>query len=139
MVPLATKVLKGNLAKRKEVSRSEAEMDIDDNQPERVVGRPSKAPRIISPPKSLMHSRHGELAVKVRSEHREEDGRAQARKLELLKMSKSGWTEVKRKEPRGAGAKATKIEDGRGCTLVWDTPTRRYEIWHHHRRKPPQQ
>jgi hypothetical protein len=66
-----------------------------------------------------------------------EDGRAQARKSEEKKKSETGETEVKRKHRlRGPSTKATKIEDGRGHTMVWDTPTGRYESWHPHMREP---
>ncbi|KAF8541998.1 hypothetical protein BDD12DRAFT_442170 [Trichophaea hybrida] len=135
VVPLATQVLKRNLAKRKEESRREAETD---SEQEHVEGRPSKAPRIVSPPKSLMYSKHAVGAGAV--EQKREDGRAQARKSEEKKKSETGWTEVKRKRgPRGPGTKATKIEDGRGYTLVWDTPTGRYESWRPYKRELRQQ
>ncbi|KAF8538189.1 hypothetical protein BDD12DRAFT_843674, partial [Trichophaea hybrida] len=99
VVPLVTQVLKRNLAKRKEESRSEAATT---NEQERVEGRPSKAPRIVSPPKSLMHSEHAVGA--------------------------------KKKSETGPSTKATKVEDRRGYTLVWDTPTGRYESWRPHKR-----
>ncbi|KAF8537821.1 hypothetical protein BDD12DRAFT_911208 [Trichophaea hybrida] len=133
--PTPTQVLKRNLAKRKEESRREAETD---SEQEHVEGRPSKAPRIVSPPKSLMYSKHAVGAGAV--EQKREDGRAQARKSEEKKKSETGWTEVKRKRgPRGPGTKATKIEDGRGYTLVWDTPTGRYESWRPYKRELRQQ
>ncbi|KAF8539952.1 hypothetical protein BDD12DRAFT_881328 [Trichophaea hybrida] len=139
LVPLATQVLKRNLARKQEESRKKAEPTMTKGQ---VEGRPSKTPRLVSPPKSLMHSKHATGAVEDRKRKREDgraqapkseerkmsnDGRAPALKSEEKKKSETGWTEVKRRRrPRGPG---TKIEDSRGYTLVWDTPTGRYESW----------
>jgi hypothetical protein len=66
-------------------------------------------------------------APKSEEKQKSEDGRAQAPKSEEKKKSEARWTEVNRKRrPRGPG---TKIDDSRGYTLVWDTPTGRYESW----------
>ncbi|KAF8543180.1 hypothetical protein BDD12DRAFT_907459 [Trichophaea hybrida] len=125
VVPLATQVLKRNLARKTEEIRKRA------NQPtqmkEQVEGRPSKTPRLVSPPESLMHSKHARGVVEDRKRKRE-DGRGQTQKSEERKKSESGWTEVKKKK-RGPRGPSTKIDDSRGYTLVWDTPTGRYESW----------
>ncbi|KAF8534195.1 hypothetical protein BDD12DRAFT_896757 [Trichophaea hybrida] len=110
VIPLATQVLKRNLARKQEESRKKAELTMMKGQ---VEGRPSKTPRLVSPLKAQ--------ASKSEERKKSNDGRAQALKFEEKKKSETGWTEVKRKRrPRGPG---TKIEDSRGYTLVWDTPT----------------
>ncbi|KAF8537785.1 hypothetical protein BDD12DRAFT_845235 [Trichophaea hybrida] len=64
-----------------------------------VEGRPSKTPRLVSPPKSLMHSKHVMGAVEDRKRKRE-DGRAQAPKSEERKKSKDGRAQALKSEEK---------------------------------------
>ncbi|KAF8540804.1 hypothetical protein BDD12DRAFT_879807 [Trichophaea hybrida] len=117
VVPLAMQVLKRNLARKVEESQKKARPTntqgqyatgaVEDSKRKREDGR-ARAPKSEEKPKS-------------------ENGRAQAPKSEEKKKSEAGWTKVNRKQrPRG---RVMKIEDGRGYTLVWDTPTGRYDSW----------
>ncbi|KAF8534306.1 hypothetical protein BDD12DRAFT_896299 [Trichophaea hybrida] len=125
VVPLATQVLKQNLARKQEESQKNSQSTTTMTK-EQVEGQPSKTPRLVSPRKSLMHSRHAKGAVEDRK-RKHEDERAQAQKSEQKTKSQAGWTEVQRK--RGPRGPSTKIDDSRGYTLVCDTPMERYESW----------
>ncbi|KAF8540314.1 hypothetical protein BDD12DRAFT_880708 [Trichophaea hybrida] len=155
--PLAQQVLKRNMAKRKERSRSEAmEIDCDHNLNENTApatGRPAKAPRQSSSTPSLMHSSHVTGVDKGNEKDKgERDQQREARKPRNRKeegeswrsrrnpkenKDDAGWQEVKRRwRPIGP---CTKVNDGRSVTTVWDTRDGRYESWRPHKREPRQQ
>jgi len=76
--PLAREVLKRNLAKQVEKDNA-TPMIIDESDVE--PGRSGKAPRLISPPPSLMHSQYaGDLATTTRGEDNGGDVKARTPK-----------------------------------------------------------
>ncbi|KAF8537126.1 hypothetical protein BDD12DRAFT_888503 [Trichophaea hybrida] len=154
VTPLAQQVLKQNMAKRKERSRSDA-MEID-NDSAPMIERSSKVPRQVSPTPSLMHSKHATGVDKEEQTRKDKGGRDQQRETGKPRANKrdegeswrnkrnpkerkneEGWQEVRRCwRPIGL---CTKVNDSHGVTTVWDTSDRRYESWRPHKRESRQQ